>query len=64
MNREQTWRIDVERRSFKRRVAIEAVKAMNEVELDALLRAVGIDPDELRSPLPNPTLLKELDGIA
>jgi hypothetical protein len=49
---------------YKRLILIEHMRVLAEDELDMLLRILGHDPATLRAPLPNPTLIEEMDGLA
>jgi hypothetical protein len=54
---------DRERRAYKRRLAHHTVDYMTEAELDAvLIQYLGLDPAKVKLPLPDPSLMEELDG--
>lgn len=49
---------------YKQLVVMEHVRKLKGFELDAVLAFLGYKPEKMRSPLPDTTLMEELDGLA
>lgn len=49
---------------YKRLIVMEHAAVLSGFELDAVLAFLGHDPATLRAPLPDPTLIEEMDGLA
>ena len=60
---EETWRNLAGRESPTRLLAYLREQD-NDRAIDAVLWALGLDPTRLRNPLPDPTILDEMGGIA